>query len=315
MKKVLITGGAGMIGSNLSQKLLNLDYKVYILDDFSSGLEINIPTGVQLIKATVTDKYYLQNIFKEHQFNIVFHLAALFANQNSVDHPEKDLEVNGIGTLNILQESLRLYQMGVLQRFIYASSSCVYGGQGGFLIENAPKNLETPYAITKLLGEYYCDYFQSMYRLPTTTYRFFNSYGPGELPGKYRNVIPNFIEKALKNETLFITGDGQETRDFTFINDTIHGLVLGLNSETAIGKTYNIATGKETTIIELAKTIIRLTNSSSTIEFKPRRDWDHTLTRCGNIDLIKEDLGYHPSVELESGLIETIQWIKKYSNN
>lgn len=314
MKKVLITGGAGMIGSNLSRELLRLNYEVFIIDDFSSGLEINIPKGVQLIKETITDKGRVKTLFKEYHFNIVFHLAALFANQNSVDHPEKDLEVNGMGTLNILQESLQLYQMGFLHRFIYASSSCVYGGQSGFLTEDSAKNLETPYAITKLLGEYYCNYFRSLYRLPITTYRFFNSYGPGELPGKYRNVIPNFIEKALKNENLSITGNGKETRDFTFINDTINGLILGLNSENALGKTYNIATGKETTIINLAETIIRLTNSKSLIEFKPRREWDHTSTRCGNIDLIKEDLGYVPTVDLENGLIETIQWIKKYWN-
>jgi UDP-glucose 4-epimerase len=314
MKNILITGGAGMIGSNLSSELVNLGYNVIVLDDFSSGLDINIPSTVTLIRGSVTDDLLLTDIFAKYKISYIFHLAALFANQNSVDHPEKDLDINGLGTLKMLRYANKQYELGNLERFFYASSSCVYGGQGGALNEESEFHLETPYAITKLLGEYYSNYFHHLYRLPITIFRFFNSYGPGELPGKYRNVIPNFIQSALLGNTLFITGDGKETRDFTFIGDTIRGIILAMNSSNTIGKTYNIATGKETTILELAQLIIELTNSSSTIEFKERRNWDNTLNRKGDVTLLSTDVGYCASTDLRIGLIKTIDWIKSATN-
>ena len=310
MKTVLLTGGAGMIGSNLSRNLLDNGYSVVILDDFSSGIEINIDKRANIIKGSVEDTSLLDNIFNEFSFEYVFHLAALFANQNSVDHPEKDLNVNGMGTLRVLQKTYDSFLLGKTKRFFYASSSCVYGMQAGSISENNSKHLETPYAITKLLGEQYTTFFHDLYKLPFTTFRFFNSYGPGELPGQYRNVIPNFIDKALKNEAITITGTGDETRDFTFIDDTIAAIMSTIDKNHCIGKTYNISTGTETKIIDLAKKIISLTNSKSEIIFKERRNWDHTLRRCGNIELIQQDTGFTPKHSIDDGLSKTIEWLK-----
>jgi UDP-glucose 4-epimerase len=310
MKTVLLTGGAGMIGSNLSRALLEIGYSVIILDDFSSGIEINLDNRSTIIKGSVEDLSLIDMLFNKYSFEYVFHLAALFANQNSVDHPERDLNVNGMGTLRVLQKTCESYQMGKTKRFFYASSSCVYGMQTGSISENNSKHLETPYAITKLLGEQYTSFFHDLYKLPFTTFRFFNSYGPGELPGQYRNVIPNFIDKALKNKAITITGTGEETRDFTFIDDTITAIISTIGKEQCIGKIYNIATGRETKIIDLAKKIINLTGSKSEIIFKERRNWDHTLRRCGNIDLIQNDTGFMPKHSIEEGLIRTIEWLK-----
>ncbi len=314
MKNILLTGGAGMIGSNLSKSLLDQGYNVVVLDDFSSGIEINIDPRAIVLKGSVDDITLLNKTFSEYSFEYVFHLAALFANQNSVDHPEKDLQINGMGTLRILQKTLESYQAGKTKRFFYASSSCVYGMQTGSISETNSKHLETPYAITKLLGEQYTNFFFDLYKLPFTTFRFFNSYGPGELPGLYRNVIPNFIHKAIKNEPITITGTGEETRDFTYIEDTISAILSTIDKDICIGKTYNISTGKETTILELSQKIIELTGSKSEIIFKERRNWDHTSRRCGNIDLINKDTGFFSRYTIDDGLTKTIEWLKPLIN-
>ena len=307
----LVTGGAGAIGSNLLRQLLQLNHRVVIIDDLSSGYKDNIPDGVFFIQGDITDEATLDKLFDEHHFDYIFHLAALFANQNSVEHPVRDLSVNGLGTLRLLERAQSLYTQNILKRFIYSSSSCVYGTFSGAASEEMKLSPDTPYAITKLMGEYYCDFFHKHYQLPTTVFRFFNSYGPGERPGKYRNVIPNFIQRAMNNEPLVITGTGNETRDFTFVDDAIRCLTDSMNLESTVGKTYNIATGKETKIVDLAKKIILYTGSKSNIEFAPRRSWDHTLTRCGNIAKAEGDIRYNPQTPLDDGLKITVEWFKK----
>lgn len=306
--KALVTGGAGAIGSNLVNTLLQKGMEVLVVDNLSSGYVDNINPNATFIEADISDEFTMQALLKENQFDYIFHLAAFFANQNSVDHPLRDLEVNGKGTLLLLK--LAKEHSHALKRFIYASSSCVYGAFEGMANETSPHLLETPYAITKLVGEQYCMYYHQNFRLPVTVFRFFNCYGAGERPGKYRNVIPNFINQALKGETLKITGSGEETRDFTFVDDALNGILLTLDSEFAIGQTYNISTGKETTILHLAQRIIELTGSSSKIEFIPRRNWDHTLRRCGDSSKIKKDFGFLPRTELDEGLEKAIAWIK-----
>lgn len=310
MKKVLVTGGAGAIGRTLVKKILEKGYQVYILDDLSSGHKFNIHSEAHFIKGNVEDREVLNNLFESHEFNYIFHLAALFANQNSVDHPDKDLMVNGMGSMLLMEKATEHYKQGHLEQFLYASSSCVYGMFEGAVPETASFNPETPYAITKLLGEYYLRYFHEVGGLPFTCFRFFNSYGPGEIPGAYRNVIPNFIKLALIGEPLIITGTGNETRDFTFIEDGMNGVMSTLGSEIALGKTYNIATGKETTIKELAEKIIHISGSSSKIIFKPKRNWDGVMRRCGDITSMKKDLDFKPGTSLDEGLKKTVAWIR-----
>ena len=221
-KTILITGGAGCVGSNLSRKLSEMNAeKVIILDNLSSAYEWNIPQAenIQFVNGDILNDEDLKRVFKEKP-DYVFHLAAHFANQNSVDNPEKDLMVNGIGILKVLQYS----QLVGVERFVYSSSGCgVYGLESKmpFKEHDISINLHTPYQVTKLLGELYTNYFHNLYDLPIVNARFFNVFGPGEVPGKYRNVIPNFFYWAMNGQALPITGDGTETRDWTYVEDIV----------------------------------------------------------------------------------------------
>lgn len=210
---IVITGGAGCIGSNLTKALIKAEAKILILDDLSSAYEWNIPRSdrVSLIKGSVLDDEIVKRVFK-FKPDFVFHLAAHFANQNSVDNPETDLMVNGLGILKVLEYA----HISGIKRFVYSSSGCgVYGLDSKMPFEehDISISLHTPYQVTKLLGELYSNYFHNLYDLPIVNARFFNVFGPGEVPGKYRNVIPNFIYWAMNGQALPITGDGSETRD------------------------------------------------------------------------------------------------------
>ena len=270
-KKVLVTGGAGAIGNNLVRTLVEAGTKmVIVLDNFSSSYEWNVPPlpNVMFVKGDVTDDVDVKRVFSEAP-EMVFHLAAFFANQNSIDYPEKDLRVNGLGTLKVLEYS----KFCKVKRFIYASSGCsIYGSKAPLPLkeEFMSMNLSTPYQITKMLGELYCNFFYNQYGLPVVKTRFFNSYGPGEVPGQYRNVIPNFIYWAMKGKILPITGTGEETRDFTYVEDLVDGLLRAGHFESAIGQEFNLASGKETKIIELAKgdvciVVLRICADGSTV--------------------------------------------------
>ena len=197
-QSVLVTGGAGAIGSNLTRALAQAGARVIVLDDLSSAERWNVPSlpGVLFVEGDVTDEVRLKRVFFERP-RIVFHLAAFFANQNSVDFPERDLAVNGMGTLRLLEYAV----FTGADRFVYASSGCsIYGSQAPLPLreEFMSMHLSTPYQITKMLGELYCNFFCHHYGLKVVKPRFFNSYGPGEVPGQYRNVIPNFIYWAMK---------------------------------------------------------------------------------------------------------------------
>lgn len=304
MAKILVTGGAGAIGSRLVHKLCE-DHDVLVLDDLSSGWFENL-RGLRLKfwRGSVTDEEILKEVFAERP-SVIFHLAANFANQNSVDYPQKDLSVNGMGTLKLLQHAL---ESGV-DRFIYTSSSCVYGNIMEPISESMERySLDTPYSITKLLGERYVNFFHEHHLMPTVIIRFFNSYGPGEYPGKYRNVIPNFFYRVLNNMPLIITGSGEETRDFTFVDDSVQGLLLTMSKPEAVGKTFNIGFGIETPIKKLAETIRGICNVDVPVEYKARREWDSVNRRCADISYIKNTLGYSPRTDLETGLKKTYEW-------
>lgn len=305
MKKILVTGGAGAIGSYLVKELCT-DHEVLVIDDLSSGWMKNISgLDIKFWRGSICDDELLTEVFVEKP-DIVYHLAANFANQNSVDYPQKDLLVNGLGTLKLLEYARRI---GV-EKFIYTSSSCVYGASNEPLKEEMVKlgELDTPYAITKLTGEQYVSFFNRFHRMNTVIFRLFNSYGPGEYPGKYRNVIPNFFYRAFNDLPIIITGNGRETRDFTYIGDTVRILKLGMSEEKAIGGIYNTGTGTETGILELAERIISLTDSRSEIAFEPPRNWDKITRRSSNISKLKEELGYRSKVTLSEGLDLTCKW-------
>ena len=303
---ILVTGGAGAIGSRLVRELCQ-EHQVLVLDDLSSGFVDNLQDlPVRFWRGSVVDEEILREVFAEKP-TVVFHLAANFANQNSVDYPQKDLLVNGMGTLKVLQHAT---DVGV-KRFVYSSSSCIYGNASGVaaLSESIREySLDTPYAVTKLLGEQYVRFFHEHHRLPAVILRFFNSYGPGEYPGKYRNVIPNFMYRAMTGQPLVITGDGEETRDFTFIGDTVNAVKLAMSKAEAVGGTFNVGSGRETTVRELAETILDVSGSTIPIEYRPRRNWDSVSRRCADISRARAVLSYVPSTTLREGIERTHRW-------
>lgn len=309
-KTVLITGGAGAIGSNLTQVLIDLGAKVIILDDLSSGQIWNLPSSpnVLFVKGSVLDEVMLKRVFFEDP-DIVFHLAAFFANQNSVDHPERDLMVNGMGTLRMLEYST----LQGVERFVYASSGCaIYGGEMPLPLKEdyVTMHLSSPYQVTKMLGELYCNFFHHHHELKVVKPRFFNSYGPGEVPGQYRNVIPNFIYWAMKGLPLPITGTGNETRDFTYVGDLVDGLLRAGYFEKAIGQSFNLAGGREIKIIDLANMINEATGNKAGVRLVSRRKWDTKKRLLASIELAGELIGYKPTMPFEKGLEKTVQWFR-----
>jgi len=307
---VLVTGGAGAIGSNLSRALAEAGARVIILDDLSSSERWNVPSlpGVMLVEGDVLDEVKLKRAFFERP-RIVYHLAAFFANQNSIDHPERDLLVNGMGTLRLLEYSV----LTGVDRFVYASSGCSIYGKGAPLPlreEFMSMHLSTPYQVTKMLGELYCNFFSDHFGLPVVKPRFFNSYGPGEVPGQYRNVIPNFIYWAMSGQPLPITGTGDETRDFTYVGDIVDGLLRAGSLPAAMGQEFNLASGAETRIIDLAQKINAATANQAGIRFAQRRKWDTKRRLLASVDRARELIGYNPSTSFDEGLDRTIRWFR-----
>jgi UDP-glucose 4-epimerase len=305
MKTVLVTGGSGAIGSNLCRRLLDDGCHVVVLDDLSSGSAELLDRRAVFVRGSVCNAEDINEAFS-HKPQFVFHLAALFANQNSVDHPEKDLSVNGGGTLNVLRAAS---DSGV-EKLLFTSSSCVYGNQSCMREDAALGDLDTPYAMTKYLGDQYCKFWTRFHGLDTVMVRLFNSYGPGEFPGKYRNVIPNFLRLAIRGEPLPITGTGDEVRDFNFAKDAVDGMCRAMFSTTKPGDVFNIAGGRGTKIADLAAMINRVSGNPSGVTYIPSRKWDSVVTRIGIIDKAKAELGYMPKTSLEDGIAATYEWMR-----
>jgi len=308
-KVVLVTGGAGCIGTNLCRTLSELNArKVIILDNLSSAYEWNIPDAknISFVKGDILNDEMLKRVFKDKP-DYVFHLAAHFANQNSVDNPETDLMINGIGTLKVLEYA----HLTDVKRFVYASSGCgVYGLESKMPFEehDISISLHTPYQVTKLLGELYTNYFHNLYDLPIVNARFFNVFGPGEVPGKYRNVIPNFFYWAMNGLSLPITGDGSETRDWTYVDDIVNGLLAMGVREEAVGEAINLGSGEEHKVINMANMVNKHTGNESGIVYMERRDWDVKNRLLSSIDKAKRLLDYKPQMKFEDGLKHVHEW-------
>ncbi|WP_031482568.1 NAD-dependent epimerase/dehydratase family protein [Maridesulfovibrio frigidus] len=306
--KILVTGGAGAIGLNLIERLLRDGVgQVLVLDNLSSGYQNYLPDDERIIfhNSDIGDIDSYRSVMEEFKPNYVFHLAAHFANQNSVDHPFKDVQANIVGTMNLLEICKENKE---LKKFVYTSSSCVYGNAEIMREDDYIYPHETPYAINKYTAELYVKYYATMYALPCVSIRVFNTYGPYEPHGAYRNVIPNFIVRAMKGEPLNITGDGTETRDFTFVGNTAQLLTLAATADVKDGDVFNGGTGTPTQIIALAKMILEFTGSTSEIVFIERRDWDAVKDRLSDISKSTKVLKYIPEVPLEVGLKKTVDW-------
>jgi nucleoside-diphosphate-sugar epimerase len=306
---VLVTGGGGSIGTNLVRGLICAGASaVLILDDFSAAFAWNIPSlpGVLVVRGSVTDDVALKRVFNEKP-EVVFHLAAFFANQNSVDYPEHDLLVNGMGTLKVLEYA----RLSGVSRVVYASSGCsIYGSQAPLPLREdcMSMHLTSPYQVTKMLGELYSNFFLHHYRLPVVKTRFFNSYGPGEVPGQYRNVIPNFIYWAMLGLPLPITGNPDATRDFCYVGDLVEGLLRAGYVEAAVGQEMNLASEREIRIGTLAERINEAVGNKAGVRIVGKRRWDTKSRLLASVDRARQLLGYEPTTTFEDGLEKTIRW-------
>lgn len=318
-RTILVTGGAGAIGSNLIIALSSLvgnKGKILVLDNLSSikakdPWNVTPLPNIMFVLGDVRSDVDLKRVFKEDP-SIVFHLAAFFANQNSVDYPETSAEVDVIGQIKLLEYS----RISKIDKFIYASSGCaIYGSYPELPLkeEFVSMHLTTPYQINKMTGEMYCNFYHHHYGLPIVNCRFFNSYGPGEVPGQYRNVIPNFIYWAMNGIGLPITGTGEETRDFTYVLDLVQGLIKAGYYQNAIGENFNLASGKEVSIRDLAKMVNNATGNKAEIIFRERRKWDTKPRLLASIDKAQRLIGYEPLIGFEEGFQTNIEWFKDYS--
>jgi UDP-glucose 4-epimerase len=310
-KCVLVTGGAGSIGTNLVRALVHAGTRmVVVLDDFSAAYEWNVPSlpGVIVVRGSVDDDVALKRVFNE-SIDLVFHLAAFFANQNSVDYPERDLIVNGLGTLKVLEYA----RLARVPRVVYASSGCsIYGSNGPLPLREdfMSMDLTTPYQITKMLGELYANFFSHHYEMKIVKTRFFNSYGPGEVPGQYRNVIPNFIYWAMLGMPLRITGNPDATRDFCYVGDLVDGLLRAGYYDAAVGQAINLASEREIRIGTLAEMINDAVGNKAGIEIVAKRKWDTKNRLLASVNRARMLIGYEPATRFEDGLARTIRWFR-----
>lgn len=307
---ILVTGGAGFIGSNLVKILLESGArKIVVIDDLSSGSLEYIPKSIKVDvhRVNLSNSEKLRAVLSGEKFDFVFHLAAHFANQNSVDYPISDAQSNVIGIINLF-ELLRIHPP---RKIVYASSSCVYGSSIEMSEDIPVIPYETPYAISKYIGELYVKYYSCHYGLPAISLRVFNTYGPFELAGHYRNVIPRFIANAIGGKDIVITGDGTEKRDFTYVTDTIECFIRAAKSYHKDGEIFNCGTGSSVEINSLANLIINKLGSKSKIKYTDKRPWDHVHTRVANMDYCYSQLGFKSSVRFDVGIELTINWYKK----
>lgn len=304
--KIVITGGAGFIGSHIAEYWNNQNAEVHVIDSLRSGFKKNIKNfqNVILHQGSITDKALTFDVLQGADY--VFNLAALISVPESLEKPEECLDINVKGLLNVLDGA----KVNGVKKVVHSSSAAVYGDD-----PRLPKEVtmrpkpQTPYGITKLDGEYYLQMYHDQYGLNTASLRYFNVFGPRQDPkSQYAAAIPIFVYKALKNEPIIIYGDGEQTRDFIYVKDVVQANVLAAQTESAVG-VFNVANENAISINELAKLIIETTGSSSKIIYEETRPGDikHSLA---SIKETRESLNFKPSHDLLSSLKTTIKYFE-----
>lgn len=299
--KYIITGGAGFIGSHISEMLAE-DHEVIVIDNLFSGKKENFDNlPVQFEKGTVTDLPFLKRIFTGADG--VFHEAAITSVPRSVEKPLPTHEVNSTGTLNVL---LAARDMGV-QKVVFASSSSVYGDTIELpKTETMTPHPISPYGVSKLTGEHYCNVFSEIYGLQTVSLRYFNVFGPRQDPkSEYSAVIPKFITRILNHESPVIYGDGTQSRDFTYVKDVVLANVNAMNTNTC--GIFNIAYNQQIDLNTLATMIMDLTGNDVSIQYEAPRAGDIHDSRA-DISVAQKKLNYYPKFSVKDGLEETIRW-------
>jgi UDP-glucose 4-epimerase len=320
---IVVVGGAGFVGSNLCLKILqHKPRELVIIDNLLSADERNVPKGegVRFIKASINESGALSTIPANTDY--VFHLSTYHGNQSSIADPLADHEHNTLTTLKLCE---RIKDIKSIKKVVYAGAGCTVAEKtfdhADATDEDAPVSLylDSPYQISKIIGEFYGNYYFMRYQLPFVKARFQNVYGPREILGAgkwrgtpatvWRNVTPTFIWKALNGEALPVENGGIATRDFIYVEDIADGLIAcALNGEP--GGVYNVASGVETSIKELAELINELTGNTTPLALTPARTWDRSGKRHGATAKAKEKIGFEAKVSLREGLEKTVAWTK-----
>jgi UDP-glucose 4-epimerase len=323
-QKILVVGGAGFVGSNLVKMLLaSRPRQILVVDNLLSAERVNVPDdeAVTFVEGSITDDRILASLADDMDY--VFHLATYHGNQSSMHDPLADHENNTLTTLKLYD---RMKNFKQLKRIVYSSAGCTVAektfDEAKASQEDAPVSLylDSPYQISKIIGEFYSNYYFMQHKLPVVKARFQNVYGPGEILGAgrwrgtpatvWRNVTPTFIYRGLKQMPLTVENQGIATRDFIYVDDIVRGLMLCATKGEA-GGVYNLASGVETPISKLASLINELTENPTPVEFLPARNWDHSGKRFGSTEKSVKELGFEARVSLEDGLARTVEWTKR----
>jgi UDP-glucose 4-epimerase len=323
--RVLVVGGAGFVGSNLVRRIAaSTEAKVVIVDNFLSSERtdvLDLP-GVELVEGSIADDAVLDRVGT--RFETVFHLATYHGNQSSIADPLADHENNTLTTLKLFE---RFRRSSDVRRIVYAGAGCTVAektyGEPRATREDDPVSLhlDSPYQISKVIGEMYANYYAARHGLPVVVARFQNVYGPWEILGAgkwrgtpetvWRNVTPTFIYKALTGQPLRLDNEGGSTRDFIFVDDIVTGLIRCAEAGSP-GEAYNLASGVETSILDLATTVNANVDHPVALELAPRRDWDNSGRRFGSVEKALSDLGFEAQVSLAEGIGLTMGWTRKH---
>jgi len=315
MESVLVTGGAGFIGSNVAEALLLKGYRVVVLDDLSTGKMENIfqieeNANLKFVKGSILESGLLRFIIKSENISLISHQAAVSSVSKSIADPVQTVETNIVGTANLFHIAS---EYGC-KRIVFASSSSIYGDTPELpkreTMTPCPKS---PYAMSKAAKEMLGSIFCGLYNIEIVGLRYFNVYGRRQDPASdYAAVIPKFITKALQNEPIPVEGDGGQTRDFIYIDDVVRANIKALTGEIVSGSVFNIAYGEQTSVLDLAKTILGVTGSKSEIVFKPARIGD-IRDSVGDIEFAIKNIGYSREFNIQQGLAETVAWYRNHS--
>lgn len=310
MSTFLVTGGAGFIGSHLSRNLAQSGHSVLILDNLTGKGAVDraeemAEQGISLTKGDVRDAAICESVCRG--VDVVLHLAAEPSVARSIEDPSSCVAVNVEGTVNMLQGAAR---SGSVRRFVYTSTCAVYGdASSGTVQETNPPDPITPYASSKLAGEYFCRNFFRLHGLETVALRYFNVYGAGQDPnGAYAAVIPRFLARIVAGEPIVVYGDGEQSRDFVHIDDVVAANVLAATADCGVcGRSFNIGSGQRTSLNELIDKLEKVAGRRVAVERQPARSGDIKHSHA-DIGAAKRSLGYEPSVSLDDGLARTMEF-------
>lgn len=321
---VMVAGGAGFVGSNLVRRLLDEDVAhVHVVDNLLSSERDNLPEDRRVVfrDGSIADDAVAGELSDSYDY--MFHLATYHGNQSSIHDPIADHDNNLLTTLKLFE---RIKGFTRLKKVVYAGAGCAVAEKTFDMAQATPEDapvslqMDSPYSISKIVGEMYALYYFNRHRLPTVRARFQNVYGPGEVLGAgqwrgtpatvWRNVTPTFVWKALHGESLPLEGGGIATRDFIYVDDIVEGLICCALRGTA-GDVYNLASGMETSIRELAEMINRLTGNNTPLDIRPQRDWDHSGKRFGSTAKAHRELRFVSRVPISEGLSRTVDWTRE----